>query len=212
MEFLSLANFKSNFRTNKKFRIITLVIGGLLVTAISCFLYLYFIYWPKDEKAKQSYVTALNYIKLKEIDKAIKLLEPAVKLYDGYTGGEISQYLLGRCYMEKGKFQKAIKNFEGVDVDDTYIRIYSIGLQGDCYSELKNYNKALEKYIEAANKEDNDFTTPMYLLKAGLCAEKSKKYEVATIYYTRILDDYPAYGSQKTIEKYIARTSTIKKK
>jgi hypothetical protein len=52
----------------------------------------------------------------------------------------------------------------------------------------------------------------MYLLKAGLCAEKSKKYEVATIYYTRILNDYPAYGSQKTIEKYIARTSTIKKK
>ena len=55
-------------------------------------------------------------------------------------------------------------------------------------------------------------TTPMYLLKAGLCAEKTKDYEAATTYYTRILDDYPAYGSQKTIEKYIARTSTIKKK
>ena len=52
----------------------------------------------------------------------------------------------------------------------------------------------------------------MYLLKAGLCAEKTKDYEAATTYYTRILDDYPAYGSQKTIEKYIARTSTIKKK
>jgi tetratricopeptide (TPR) repeat protein len=71
---------------------------------------------------------------------------------------------------------------------------------------------AIEKYLEAADEEDNEFTTPMYLLKAGLCAEEIKDYEAATTYYTRILDDYPAYGSQKTIEKYIARTSTIKKK
>jgi tetratricopeptide (TPR) repeat protein len=97
-------------------------------------------------------------------------------------------------------------------VNDTYIRIYSIGLQGDCYSELKKYDTAMEKYLEAADEEDNEFTTPMYLLKAGLCAEKRKDYVAATTYYTRILDDYPAYGSQKTIEKYIARTSTIKKK
>ena len=223
MENISLGDFKSKFRTNKKFKIITLVIGGLIVTSITYFLYKQFIFLPKNEKSKESYVRPLNDInnaskqtnkdiKLKEINKAIKLLESSVKLYDGYIGGEISQYLLGRQYMEKKEFQKAIKNLEGVDVNDTYIRIYSIGLQGDCYSELKKYDRAIEKYLEAADLEDNEFTTPMYLLKAGLCAEKRKDYEAATTYYTRILDDYPAYGSQKTIEKYIARTSTIKKK
>jgi tetratricopeptide (TPR) repeat protein len=167
---------------------------------------------PSNEKSNDSWWVGQNFISKDSTNQAIKALEPVVKKYDGKSGGEISQFLLARQYMEKGQFQKAIKNLEGVDVNDTYIRIYSIGLQGDCYSELKKYDTAIEKYIEAADEEDNEFTTPMYLLKAGLCAEKTKDYEAATTYYTRILDDYPAYGSQKTIEKYIARTSTIKKK
>jgi hypothetical protein len=52
----------------------------------------------------------------------------------------------------------------------------------------------------------------MYLFKAGLHAEKVKKFEEATTYYTRIQDDYPSYASQKTIEKYIARASSTKVK
>jgi TolA-binding protein len=47
----------------------------------------------------------------------------------------------------------------------------------------------------------------MYLFKAGLCADKSKKFDKATEYYTTIKDKYPTYASQKTIEKYIARSS-----
>jgi hypothetical protein len=52
----------------------------------------------------------------------------------------------------------------------------------------------------------------MFLFKAGLHAELSKNYEDATTYFTRIRDDYPDYGNQKTIDKYIARVSTVKGK
>jgi TolA-binding protein len=55
--------------------------------------------------------------------------------------------------------------------------------------------------------EENEFTSPMYLFKAGLCADKLKKFDKATEYYTTIKDKYPTYASQKTIEKYIARSS-----
>ena len=212
MDNLSFEDIKSKFSSNKKFKIAGYALGGLILLGLLYFLYRQFIWMPSNEKSNDSWWVGMNFIEKDSTNQAIKSLEPVVKKYDGKSGGEISQFLLARQYMEKGQFQKAIKNLEGVDVNDTYIRIYSIGLQGDCYSELKKYDTAIEKYLEAADEEDNDFTTPMYLLKAGLCAEKTKDYEAATSYYTRILDDYPAYGSQKAIEKYIARTSTIKKK
>jgi tetratricopeptide (TPR) repeat protein len=212
MDNLSFEEIKSKFNSNKKFKITSYALGGIILLGLLYFLYRQFIWMPSNEKSNDSWWSGMNFIVKDSTNQAIKALEPVVKKYDGKSGGEISQFLLARQYMEKGQFQKAINNLEGVDVNDTYIRIYSIGLQGDCYSELKKYDTAVEKYLEAADEEDNEFTTPMYLLKAGLCAEKTKDYEVATTYYTRILDDYPSYGSQKTIEKYIARTSTIKKK
>jgi tetratricopeptide (TPR) repeat protein len=167
---------------------------------------------PANEKSNDGWWVAMNYIEKDSTDQAIKSLEPFVKSYDGKTGGEIGQYLLATQYMKKGEFQKALDNLEGVDLDDTYISVFAIGLQGDCHSDMKNYEKAIEKYLEAAEANDNEMTTPMYLFKAGLHAEKLKKFEDATTYYTRIQDDSPSFAAQKTIEKYIARASSTKVK
>ena len=212
MEILSFEEIKSKFSSNKKFKTTSYIVGGILALLLLYFLYRQFIWLPSNEKSNDSWWPAMNFIAKDSTNEAIKSLEPFVKKYDGKSGGEIGQYLLATQYMKKGQFQKAIDNLEGVDVNDTYIKIYSIGLQGDCYSELKKYDIAEEKYLNAADLEENDFTTPMYLFKAGLCAEKIKNYEAATTYYKRIQDDYISFASQKTIEKYIARTSTIKKK
>ena len=82
-----------------------------------------------------------------------------------------------------------------------------LGLTGDCRSEMKDYKKAIETYLEASETNINDYTTPMYLFKAGLHAEKINDFKKATEHYTKIRDEYPAYANQKTIDKYIARAS-----
>ena len=210
VEDLSFDGIKSKFNSNKNFKIGTYAIGGILALGLLYFLYRQFIWMPSNEKSNDGWWVAMNYIAKDSTDQAIKSLEPFVKSYDGKTGGEVGQYLLATQYMKKGEFKKALENLEGVDLDDTYISVFSVGLQGDCYSEMKNYDKALELYLEAADYQDNEMTTPMYLFKAGLVADKLKKFEDATTFYTRIQDDYPAYASQKTIEKYIARSSSNK--
>lgn len=212
IEDLSFENLKSKFNSDKRFKIGTYLVGGVLALILLFFLYRQFIWMPSNEKSNDGWWVAMNYIEKDSTDQAINSLVPFVKSYDGKSGGEIAQYLLATQYMKKGEFQKAIENFEGVDINDTYISVFSIGLQGDCHSEMKNYEKAIEKYIVAAEANDNEMTTPMYLFKAGLNAEKVKKFEDATIYYTRIQDDYPSYASQKTIEKFIARASSTKLK
>ena len=166
-----------------------------------------FIWNPSNEKSKDAYWVGLNYAAKDSTDKAIQELEPVVKKYNGKVGGENAQFVLARQYMTKGQFQKALTLLEDVDAQDTYISVMTIGLQADCHSELKDYKKAGELYLDAAGAEDNELTTPVYLFKAGLCAEKEKDFQRATDCYQKIQDDYPNYASQKTIEKYIARAS-----
>ena len=65
--------------------------------------------------------------------------------------------------------------------------------------------------MEAAAADENEFTTPMYLFKAGLHAEKNDNVEGANECYTKIKDDFPQFANQKSIEKYIGRVKKEKK-
>jgi tetratricopeptide (TPR) repeat protein len=111
--------------------------------------------------------------------------------------------------MEKKEFQNAIEQLEGVDTEDTYVSVMAVGLQADCLSELKKYQDAANKYLEAADMLENELTTPMYLMKAGLCTEEIKNFPKATELYQRIVDDYPSYAGQYQVEKYLSKVSNM---
>lgn len=212
MDSLNWEDIKQKFNTDKRFKLYTYIGGGIIALLLVYLGYRQLIWAPANEKANDGWWIALNYIEKDSSKQAIRVLIPFVKKYDGHVGGEIGQFLLSTQYMKKGQFQKALKELKEVSVSDTYLSVLTVGLQGDCLSELKKYDEATEKYVEAADMLDNDFTAPMYLFKAGLHAELSKNYEDANTYYTRIRDDYPDFGNQKTIDKYIARVSSVKRK
>ena len=205
-ENFSFEDFKRQLKENNKLRFTTYGLGTLIVLSIGYFAYRQFIWEPSNEKSKDAYWSGLNYAAKDSTDQAISLLEPAVKNYDGKQGGELAQFVLARQYMAKGNFTKALDELEGVNVKDTYLSIYKIGLQGDCKSELKKYDEALELYVEAAELNENEKTSPEYLFKAGLVAEKLNDFERASEFYTRIKSNYLTFSNSKAIDKYIART------
>ncbi len=205
---ISGEQIKEQFKSNNKLRLITMIVGGVVVVVLGYFAYRQFLWQPDNEKSKDSYWIGLNHAAADSTDLAIEELEGQVKKFDGKVGGEVAQFVLARQYMAKGEFETALKELESVDVDDAYVSVMAIGLQGDCYSELKgekNYGKAYDLYLKAAENSDNEFTTPMYLMKAGLVAEELKNFDKATECYQKIKDNYSSYASQKAIDKYIAR-------
>lgn len=220
-ENFSLEDFKKKFSENKSFRITTITAGALVVLVLGFLSYRQWMWKPDNEKSKETYFVALNAIandgknNLADTSKAgsktdpIKKLQRSVKKYNGKIGGEVSKYILATQYMRKGKYKEALVLLENVNVDDTYVTVEVIGLQGDCQSELKNYDKAYALYQEAAATNENDFTSPMYLFKAGLIAEKLKKYDEAVTHYEKIATIYPKsfYAKEKNLEAYIARNS-----
>ena len=221
-ENFSFDDIKQKFKSNKLFRISSNVLSALLLAVILFLGYRQFMWKPDNEKSKESYILPLNYI-IKEQNKnpadttvslidPIKKLQSAVKKYDGKIGGEIRKYLLATQYMRNNKFKEAKVLLEDVSVDDTYMSAMIIGLQADCESEMKNYAGAIELYKEAAEINDNNFTSPMYLFKAGLNAEKINKNKEATKLYEEIAFHYPnsIIAKQKNMEKYKARSENKK--
>lgn len=199
-------NFKDALKANKKLRLFTYGIGAVLVLGVGYFAYKTFIFNPNNEKSKDSYYAALNYASVDSVDLAIEEAKRGVKKFDGKIGGELNQFILARTLMEKGEFKKALKELEGVKLDDTFLSVAVISLQGDCQSELKQYKEAKKLYLKAANKNINDKSTPENLFKAALVAEKLNLKKEANELYTKIDNEYPNYGSIKAISKYITRT------
>lgn len=209
---LNLDSIKTQFQSNKKMRLGTYIAAGVVAFIIGFVLYQQFVSKPKALKAEDAYWAGLNLAVKDSTDAAISELQGVVKKYDGYKGGEVAEFVLGRQYMNKGDFKKAIEVLGAVKLKDTYVQADAIGLQGDCYSELKDYKKAAEMYKKAANVSKNEMTTPKYLFKAALCAEELNDFNSALKLYEEIRDDYTNFAAQKTIEKYIARVSSVAKK
>jgi tetratricopeptide (TPR) repeat protein len=159
----------------------------------------------KEETSKNAYLTGLKLASIDSTDLAIEELIIVIEKHNGKIGGEIAQFILGRQYMNKGEFSKALNELENVKSNDPYISSMSLCLQGDCHSEMKDYKKAGKKYLEAAAMNENELTTPMYLLKAGMCAEKENDFDLAFECYSKIKDSYPTFANKKSIDKYLDR-------
>ena len=210
LENFSLDELKRQFKTNKTLKLATYAVGGVLVLVVGYLAYYQFVVTPKNKKSEDAYWYGLNLAASDSTDLAIEELTAQVKKYDGYTGGENAQFVLGRQYMEKGDFKKALEVLKGVELEDNYLAAIAVGLQGDCYSELKNYKEAAAKYNEAAKASDNEWTSPTYLFKAGLCAEELQDFDAALKLYKEIQDKYTIFANNKSIDKYIARVSNLK--
>jgi tetratricopeptide (TPR) repeat protein len=212
LENISAQQLKEQFKSNKKLRMTIFVVGGLIALIVGYFVYRQFVWSPANEKSKDNYYIGLNYAVADSTELAVEELGAHKNKYDGKIGGEVAQFVYARQLMEQGEFKKALEELKGVKVEDTYVSAMALGLQGDCYSEMKKYEDAAKMYMEAAEKNDNEMTTPTYLFKAALVAEELKDFEKATELYKRIKADYPSFSSSKQIEKYLSRaqSNTVK--
>lgn len=125
--------------------------------------------------------------------------------YDGTPGGEIANYALATTAMEKGEWDDALGYLEECDFEDVMIGTLVIGMKGDCNVELGNYEEAAKYFEEAAKRERNEFTTPLFLKKAGLVYEEMGDMESAVTAYQEIKDNWSEAVEASDIDKFIVR-------
>jgi tetratricopeptide (TPR) repeat protein len=119
--------------------------------------------------------------------------------------GNLAKYYAGISYLNMGQFEKAIDYLKKFDSDDLLLGPISVGAQGDAQLELGKTEKALDLYTEAYKMNDNELTTPIYMLKAGELLESSNKQAEALKLYDIIKQKFPESNEGRSIDKYIAR-------
>lgn len=127
--------------------------------------------------------------------------------YSNTPAGNSAKYYAGLCYLHLADFDNAISYMEDFDAEGELLPIMKFGVLGDCYSEKKDYAKALEYYEKATNAGKNDVLVGYYLKKLGMLNEYQGNKDAAKEAYERLRRDYPNPNSSdwRDIEKYIYR-------
>ncbi|MHB0756044.1 tetratricopeptide repeat protein [Polaribacter sp. M15] len=131
--------------------------------------------------------------------------------FSGTDAGNLANYYAGVSYLQLKQYDKAIEYLSKFDSDDEMLGPVSLGAIGDAFADINQQEDALEYYEKAANKKDNEFTTPLFLYKAGQTAMLLKDYSKAEEMFTRIQESYSKSEQGRDVEKFINAAKYAKK-
>lgn len=192
---------------------ISIVLGVVVVIILAFFGYQRYIVAPKTIEAQEQMFVAQRFFESDSLDKALYGdgnslgFIDIVDEYGSTTPGNLANYYAGICFLKKGDFQQAIDYLGSYDGDSKMVGPMATGAIGDAYLELGEREEAASYYMSAAEKDDNKFTTPLFLYKAAEVEELMANYDKAIDLYERIKTDFPNSQQARTIDKNIGRAT-----
>lgn len=199
-------------------RAITIVVAVIVVIILGFFGYQRYIIEPKTKEAQNQMYVAQRFFENDSIEKALYGDGNSlgfIDLADEYGNtkpGNLANYYAGISFLKKGDFQQAIDYLKDFNGESEMVGPMATGAIGDAYFELGDKEKAAAYYLEAANQDENDLTSPMFLYKAGETNELIGNYDEAINLYNRIKNDFPKSKEARTIEKNIGRAEVLRDK
>jgi tetratricopeptide (TPR) repeat protein len=192
-------------------KIITYIVGAIIIVIGGYMAFNKFYLGPKEKDAQSQMFWAERYFEKDSLKLALNGdgTNPGfLEIIDEFgitKTADLAHYYAGMCYLKMGQYQDAIDQLEDFDSDDQIVSSMALGAIGDSYMELGDNDKALKYYLKAADHNNNLFSTPLFLMKAGWTYELTGNYEEALKLYERIQKDYNKSLESREIEKYIAR-------
>ena len=129
--------------------------------------------------------------------------------YSNTTAGNLAKAYAGICCYNLGNNEEALEYFKKYDGDDDIFATNITGMIGNCYANMGEYDLAIKNFVKAADKADNELTSPIFLKKAAVVAEKKGDYAKAIKFYEEIKDDYSNSYIGRDIDKYIERAKLL---
>ena len=125
--------------------------------------------------------------------------------YGSTDAGNLAKYMAGISYLKTNDYENAEKYLNAFSTDDEILGAIAEGNLGDLYSDTNQPEDAIDSYIKAANFKSNEFTSPLYLFKAGNIAMDLENYTKAEELFTRIKNEYPNSDEGLKIDIYLNR-------
>ncbi|HEY0979147.1 MAG TPA: tetratricopeptide repeat protein [Flavobacteriales bacterium] len=201
------------YEKNKKG--ITIAVVAVLAVVAGIFGYKRFIAEPRAKEAASLMWKAQYYFENDSLDKAINGdgnylgFDHVAKEYGSTPSGKLAKFYLGVCYHQKGEFETALSYYKDADPEDQVLSVMAVGNQGDVLVELGRDDEAIERFNKAADMVKSDYTTPMFLMKAGILYQKKQDWKNAAKAFGRVVKDYPQSPDNNQAKKYAARAEEM---
>ncbi len=201
-------------------KVIFSIVGLIALLAVGYVLYQNFIVEPKEEEAANMMFTAqqkfqaagdgvqsdsLYNLALKGTDGKPGF-EKIASDYSGTAAGNLANYYAGMAYLHIGKYTEAIASLDKFSSKDEVLSVLAKGALGDAFAQKNQLKEALDYYVKASEMQTNNFTTPMFLLKAGQTALALGNKADANKYFTKIKDKYESTPEGQGIDGLIGMT------
>lgn len=198
-------------------KLIIYVIGAIVMVVVVYLGMSKFIIQPRQNDAQSQMFMAESYFEKDSFNLALNGDGNYIGFLDiiddyGMTkSAKLASYYAGISYLRLGEYENAIKYLGRFKTKDILLGPVKEGSMGDAYLQLGDQDKALRQYTRAADISDNEFTTPIYLMKAANLLEMQGNLPKALEMYKRIKTTYPETNEGRNVEIYIARVSTLMK-
>ena len=169
---------KSEQFIEKYQKVILIAVGVIVVVVLVVFGFKRFYIGPREKEAQSQMFMAEKYFEMDSLNKALNgdgqylgflaIMED----YSMTKSANLSHYYAGICYLKLGKYDQALEHLDKFSSDDKIIAPMAKGAMGDAYMELKQVEKAAGFYQDAADMNKNDFTTPLFLMKAAMALSR----------------------------------------
>ena len=125
--------------------------------------------------------------------------------YGSTPAGNLANYYAGTAYLNMNKYQEAITYLSAFSSDDVMLSPISKGAIGDAFVQLDQKEEGLEYYEKAIKANDNEFTTPIYLMKAARVAMDLGDNAKAVKYLNRIKEEFSTSAEAAQVDVLLGK-------
>lgn len=135
-----------------------------------------------------------------------------IEEHGGTPAANLAEYYAGMAYLNLKDYKNAVEHLSNFSSDDQALAPLAKGAIGDAFVQLNQLDDALGYYKEAAEIRNNEFTTPMYLNKAGLIALELGQADDALGYFETVKNEYPNSAEAATVDVFIGKAQVLANK
>lgn len=202
---------KTEVFVDKNRKALTGVIVGLAVVFAGYFAYTRLYVEKREVKAAENMWKAEQYFEMDSLNLALygddlfPGFEQIAEDYSGTKAARRAHFFMGAISRDKKEFDVAIEHFEqAAKLDDEAVSTLAIGNIGDMHVELGEYEKSIKYFEKAARNSENEFTAPMYLMKAARVHLELGNQDKAKKVFKEITEKYPTATEYRDAQKYLA--------
>lgn len=192
----SYAKVQQTYLENKN-TIIGAAIAVILVIGLS-FAY-YFYSQSQENRAQELMGVAETYFLNSNYEAALSGseteftvgFEQIINNYSGTKAGNLARYYAAVSEYKLGNTEQALEYMRDFEVPDGIMGVAPLSFKAVLLTETGNHQEAADTYVQAAELDQNDATTPYNYLEAANAYNDAGNSDQARNYAQKVVDEYP---------------------